>query len=84
MVRELFAADEFIEVFVDTPLEDCIARDPKGLYVKALEGKIAHFTGVTSPYEAPEAAELTLATAALAPEDAAAKVIAELERTGRI
>jgi bifunctional enzyme CysN/CysC len=84
MVRELFAQGEFFEVFVDTPLEDCIARDPKGLYVKALEGKIAHFTGVTSPYEAPEAAELTLATAALAPEDAAAKVIAELERTRRI
>ena len=84
MVRELFTDGEFLEVFVDTPLEDCIARDPKGLYAKALDGKIANFTGVSSPYEAPEAAELTLATAALAPEDAAEKVIAELAKRGLI
>jgi bifunctional enzyme CysN/CysC len=84
MVRELFAADEFLEVFVDTPLEDCIARDPKGLYAKALDGKIANFTGVSSPYEPPEHAELVLATAALAPEAAAEAVIAELELRGRI
>jgi bifunctional enzyme CysN/CysC len=84
MVRELFTDGEFLEVFVDTPLDDCIARDPKGLYAKALDGKIANFTGVSSPYEAPEAAELTLATAALAPEDAAEKVIAELAKRGLI
>jgi len=84
MVRELFTDGEFLEVFVDTPLEDCIARDPKGLYAKALDGKIANFTGVSSPYEAPEAAELTLATVALAPEDAAEKVIAELAKRGLI
>jgi bifunctional enzyme CysN/CysC len=84
MVRELFAEGEFFEVFVDTPLEDCIKRDPKGLYAKALAGQIANFTGVTSPYEPPEDAELTLATAALAPEDAARQVIDELERRGLI
>jgi bifunctional enzyme CysN/CysC len=84
MVRELFTQGEFLEVFVDTPLEDCIKRDPKGLYAKALDGKIANFTGVSSPYEAPENAELVLATAALAPEDAAEAVIADLTKRGLI
>jgi bifunctional enzyme CysN/CysC len=84
MVRELLAEDEFLEVYVDTPLEDCIARDPKGLYVKALEGKIANFTGVSSPYEPPEHAELTLSTVELSPEAAAEVVIEELARRGRI
>jgi bifunctional enzyme CysN/CysC len=80
MVRELFADGEFIEVFVDTPIEDCIQRDPKGLYAKALDGKIANFTGVSSPYEAPEAAELTLATRALSAEAAAEAVVEDLVR----
>jgi bifunctional enzyme CysN/CysC len=84
MVRELFTQGEFLEVFVDTPLEDCIKRDPKGLYAKALEGKIANFTGVSSPYEAPENAELVLATAALEPEEAAEAVIADLTQRGLI
>jgi bifunctional enzyme CysN/CysC len=84
MVRELFADGEFLEVFVDAPIEDCIARDPKGLYAKALAGEIAHFTGVTSPYEAPDAAELTLATAQLSPEVAAEQVVAALAQRGRI
>jgi bifunctional enzyme CysN/CysC len=80
MVRELFDEGEFLEVFVDTPLDDCIARDPKGLYAKALDGKIANFTGVSSPYEAPERAELVLATRELSAEAAAEAVVAELER----
>ena len=84
MVRELFTQGEFLEVFVDTPLEDCIKRDPKGLYAKALDGKIANFTGVSSPYEAPENAELVLATAALEPEEAAEAVIADLTQRGLI
>ena len=84
MVRELFAEDEFLEVFVDTPLDDCVQRDPKGLYAKAIAGQIANFTGVSSPYEAPEAAELTLNAGALAPEESAAQVIAALESHGRI
>ncbi|HEY2662545.1 MAG TPA: sulfate adenylyltransferase subunit CysN [Caulobacteraceae bacterium] len=84
MVRELFAPGEFVEIFVDTPLEDCIRRDPKGLYAKALDGQIAHFTGVSSPYEAPEAAELTVSTKALTAQQAADQIIAELERSGRI
>ena len=59
-------------------------RDPKGLYAKAVKGEIAHFTGVTSPYEAPEAAELVLATAELSAGEAAERVIAELEARGII
>jgi bifunctional enzyme CysN/CysC len=60
MVRELFDSNEFIEVFVDTPLEECIARDPKGLYRRALAGEIKNFTGVDQPYEVPENPELHL------------------------
>jgi bifunctional enzyme CysN/CysC len=60
MVRELLDSGEFIEVFVDTPIEQCIARDPKGLYRRALAGEIKNFTGVDQPYEAPENPELHL------------------------
>lgn len=60
IVRELVAAENFIEIFVDTPLDTCIARDPKGLYRRALVGEIKNFTGIDQPYEAPEAAELHL------------------------
>ncbi|MGH2266328.1 adenylyl-sulfate kinase, partial [Enterococcus faecalis] len=54
MVRSLLPAGEFVEIFVDTPIEDAEARDVKGLYAKARAGEIAHFTGISSPYEAPE------------------------------
>jgi bifunctional enzyme CysN/CysC len=84
MVRELFAEGEFIEIFVDTPLEDCIARDPKGLYVKAQAGQIANFTGVSSPYEAPEAAELVIHTRGQDPAEAARIIVEDLEKRGRI
>jgi bifunctional enzyme CysN/CysC len=60
MVRELIGADEFIEVFVDTPIEQCIARDPKGLYRRALAGEIKNFTGVDQAYEMPDHPELHL------------------------
>ena len=49
MVRELVGAEEFVEIFVDTPLEECMRRDPKGLYARAKEGKIKNFTGIDSP-----------------------------------
>ena len=61
-VRAMFAEGEFIEVFVDTPLEECERRDPKGLYRKAREGKIRDFTGIDSPYEAPVKPEIVLRT----------------------
>lgn len=61
-IRTKFPAGQFIEVHVSTPLSVCEARDPKGLYVKARKGEIAHFTGISSPYEAPISAELTIDT----------------------
>jgi bifunctional enzyme CysN/CysC len=84
MARELFAEGEFLEVFVDTDLDDCIARDPKGLYAKALKGEIANFTGVSSPYERPEAAEVVLHTAGAEPAVSARRVVDELIRRGVI
>jgi bifunctional enzyme CysN/CysC len=60
MVREQLDSNEFIEVFVDTPIEECIKRDPKGLYRRALAGEIKNFTGVDQPYEVPENPELHL------------------------
>ena len=62
MVRKLFPAGEFIEVFMDTPLETCESRDPKGLYQKARAGQITHFTGIDSPYEVPAHPEIRLDT----------------------
>ena len=62
MARNLFESGEFVEVFVDTPLEECEKRDGKGLYAKARRGDLKNFTGLDSPYEAPEAAEVVLHT----------------------
>lgn len=59
-VRETVGTERFVEVFVDTPLEVCEQRDPKGLYRKARANEIPEFTGISAPYEAPEAAEVTL------------------------
>ena len=67
MVRDLLGKDEFIEIFVDTPLETCIARDPKGLYKKAMAGEIANFTGIGQSYEPPEAPEIIVAHARVRP-----------------
>ncbi|MDZ5698414.1 sulfate adenylyltransferase subunit CysN [Chelativorans sp. M5D2P16] len=71
MARDLMAQDEFVEVFVDTPFEECARRDPKGLYARALKGEIKNFTGVDSPYEEPERADVHLKTVGRAPEDLA-------------
>ncbi|MDV6227652.1 sulfate adenylyltransferase subunit CysN [Nitratireductor aquimarinus] len=69
MARELMNEGEFVEVFVDTPFEECARRDPKGLYAKALNGEIQNFTGVDSPYEKPERADIHIETVARAPEE---------------
>ena len=82
MARALLEEGEFIEVFVDTPLAVAEQRDVKGLYAKARRGELPHFTGIDSPYEAPEAAELHLDTTALSPEQAAEHVIAALLERG--
>ena len=80
MARDLFGEGEFIEIFVDTPLEICEARDPKGLYVKARAGLITNFTGIDSLYEPPERAELKLDTSKATPESLTDTVLAELRR----
>ena len=73
--RSLFASGEFVEVFVDTPLTECIRRDPKGLYAKAISGQLDNFTGISSPYEVPDAPEITLLTTGATPEQSALKII---------
>ena len=84
MVRDLMPAGEFVEVFVETPLEVAEQRDVKGLYAKARAGKIKNFTGIDSPYELPEAPELVVNTATLSAEDAADAILAFIAgRLGR-
>ena len=72
----------FVEVFVHAPIEVCEKRDPKGLYQKAREGKIPEFTGISAPYEEPLNPELTLDTARLSPQEAAAIVLDYLSQRG--
>jgi bifunctional enzyme CysN/CysC len=80
MVRELLPPGEFIEIFVDTPLQECIARDAKGLYRRALAGEIKNFTGVDQPYEVPESADLRLPGDRERPDTLAERVIEHLLR----
>jgi bifunctional enzyme CysN/CysC len=84
MARERMGTGEFIEVHVDTTLADAEKRDVKGLYAKARRGELKNFTGISSPYEAPENPELHIDTAALSPEAATELVVAYLEQTGRL
>jgi len=83
-VRQLLAAGDFVEVYVETPVELCAQRDPKGLYQKARAGLIPNFTGVSDPYEPPLAPEIVIRTAACTPQQAAAQILAELERRGKL
>jgi len=82
LARELFGEGEFKEVFVDTSIEACERRDPKGLYQRARDGKIPNFTGISSPYEPPENADIHLRTEQMTPEEAADMVVAELKASG--
>ncbi len=75
MVRDLMAPGEFVEIFVDTPIDVAEARDVKGLYAKARAGEIANFTGISSPYEAPQAAEIRVDTRRESPEAAAERIV---------
>ena len=79
MARQLIGADEFIEVFVDTPLSVCETRDPKGLYKKARSGSLKNFTGIDSTYEPPNAAQLVLRTVDQDAEALAGRVFAYLQ-----
>jgi adenylylsulfate kinase len=83
-VRATMRPGEFIEVFVDTPLDICEQRDPKGLYKKARAGEIKNFTGIDDPYEAPESPELTLLAGEGTPHDLAHQVIDYLVSHGII
>lgn len=81
-VRALVQSDEFVEIFIDAPLEVCEERDPKGLYKKARNGEIANFTGISSPYEAPKNAEIVIKNSGISVEDAAERVIKYLQEKG--
>jgi len=84
LARGLLKPGQFVEVFVDTPLEICMARDPKGLYKRATAGQIRNFTGIDSPYEPPEGAELILETELATPEEMAERVVAYLKAEGHV
>lgn len=78
LARNLFAEGEFIEVFVDTPLAECESRDPKGLYSKARSGALQNFTGIDSPYEAPESPEIHVRTMGRSIDDCLEEIHARL------
>lgn len=80
LARSLFVDGEFLEIYLDTPLAICESRDPKGHYKKARAGELANFTGITSPYEPPEAPDLRLDTERKTPEQLVADILAELDR----
>uniref|UniRef100_UPI00286E763F adenylyl-sulfate kinase n=1 Tax=Phenylobacterium sp. TaxID=1871053 RepID=UPI00286E763F len=79
LARELQAEGDFVEVYINTPLEVAEARDVKGLYKKARAGELKNFTGIDSPYEAPEAAEIVIDTTKTSPTEAAEQITAWLE-----
>src|SRR5262245_27974685 len=83
-VRASLAAGDFVEVFVDAPLEVCEARDPKGLYKKARAGEIKDFTGISAPYEPPLAPELVLLSDKMTPRELATKVLRYLHDRGKL
>ncbi|MBN1312240.1 MAG: adenylyl-sulfate kinase [Anaerolineae bacterium] len=85
-VRDMVRAEttNFIEVFVDAPLDTCIERDVKGMYAKAMAGEIANFTGISDPYEPPDNPEITVHTDQETPEESAASIIRYLEEQGFI
>ena len=81
-MRSLVPEGEFIEVFVDTPIDECIRRDTKGLYAKAAAGQIKNFTGFDAPYEVPQGAEIHLHTVGQDPERLAETVMRTLAQRG--
>jgi len=81
-VRDLVKEGEFIEIFVDTPLNVCESRDPKGLYQKARKGEIPNFTGISSPYEAPKKPEIHIINDKISIDDAVHQTIDYMEEKG--
>jgi sulfate adenylyltransferase len=82
--RAMIGADRFVEVFVDTPLEECERRDVKGIYAQARRGEIKNFTGISDPYEPPLEPELTLTTVDATPEENARRILEHLVREGLV
>lgn len=80
--RELVPDGRFVEAFIDTPIEECERRDPKGLYARARKGEIAHMTGFTSPYEPPENAEIVVRTEGRTIDESVVEVIRSLRALG--
>lgn len=80
MVKEMFAKDEFFEIFVDAPLELCEKRDPKGIYKKARRGEIKNFTGIDSPYEVPIDPDIHIKTDMISLKEAVKKILIFLEK----
>ncbi|MCH8467924.1 MAG: adenylyl-sulfate kinase, partial [Roseinatronobacter sp.] len=78
MVRAMLEPGEFVEIFIDTPLEEAEARDVKGLYAKARAGQLRNFTGIDSPYEAPDAPHIRIDTTRMTAEEAAELIVATL------
>ena len=78
MVRAMLPAGEFVEVFIDTPLAVAEARDVKGLYKKARAGELKNFTGIDSPYEPPQNAEVSIDTTSMSADDAAELIVNSL------
>jgi adenylylsulfate kinase len=78
--RQIIGASRFAEIYVDAPLEVCESRDPKGLYKKARAGEIPQFTGISDPYEAPEAPELRLRTAEESVDQLVARLVEQAAR----
>jgi bifunctional enzyme CysN/CysC len=78
MARDLLEQGEFVEIFVNTPLEVCEQRDPKGLYKKARAGQLKNFTGIDSAYEAPECPEIVVNSAEKSAEELAEQIVREL------
>ena len=81
-VRGLMAAGDFVEVFVDCPVDVCEQRDPKGLYKKARAGQLKNFTGIDDPYEAPLRAELTIDATSTSPQEGALQLLQYLQKQG--
>lgn len=82
IVKDLVNENQFLEVYIDTPLEVCESRDPKGLYIKARKGEIPNFTGISSPYEAPSMAEIHIKTDEISIDESVNKIISYLKDKG--
>ena len=83
-VREMIGVGQFVEVYVATPLDECVRRDPKALYRRAIEGTIQAFTGISDPYEPPLRPEIVVTTMGQTPDESALRVLSWLEEYGYI